>query len=130
MSNKKAGSKASFSFRTWNKILPFVKKYYKHLGLSAVMLFLCAIVDIVIPLFQRYAIDNFIIAQDMSTVSVFSASYIAMIAFQAFTVVVFCRIAITVEMRLGRDMKHAAFRHLQNLSLSYYNTTPDRKSVV
>ena len=50
----------SFDIRSWKKLLPFLRPYR---GLIAVVLALnvvCAVIDIALPLFQRYAINAFI----------------------------------------------------------------------
>ena len=39
-------------------------------------------------------------------------------------VILFTRRSMFIEMSLGKDLKRAQFVHLQNLSFSYYNTTP------
>ncbi|NCB04379.1 MAG: ABC transporter ATP-binding protein, partial [Clostridia bacterium] len=39
-------------------------------------------------------------------------------------VVLFSRTCMRIEMKMGRDLKRRAFLHLQELSFSYYNTTP------
>ena len=43
---------------------------------------------------------------------------------QTIGTMIFARIALKVEMYLGRDLKKKLFVHLQTLSFSYYNTTP------
>ena len=56
----------SFDIRSWKKLLPFLRPYR---GLIAVVLALnvvCAVIDIALPLFQRYAINAFIETGDVS----------------------------------------------------------------
>ena len=83
-----------------------------------------ALIDIVMPLFQRYAIDNFIEAETTDHLWAFGLTYGAVILVQALGVVIFASKAMYVEMSLGRDLKRACFVHLQTLSFSYYNVTP------
>ena len=114
----------SFDIRSWKKLLPFLRPYR---GLAAVVLALnvfCAVVDIALPLFQRYAIDEFIETGDVSGLPGFALFYGCVIGLQALTVILFTRRSMRIEMQLGRDMKRACFVHLQTLSLSYYNVTP------
>ena len=75
------------------------------------------------PLFQQFAINNFI---KMDTTEEFGFLAWSMVChhFADDFVVLFTRRSMKVEMRLGRDMKRACFVHLQQLSLSYYNVTP------
>ena len=114
----------AFDIKIWEKVLPFVKPFRKMLLMIIFMNLLCAIIDIALPLFQRYAIDHFIEAGTTQGLWVFAAVYIAVITLQMLAVIAFTRGNVRVEMRLGRDMKRACFVHLQQLSFSYYNVTP------
>ena len=114
----------SFDIRSWKKLLPFLRPYR---GLIAVVLALnvvCALIDIALPLFQRYAIDEFIETGDASGLPGFALLYGCVIGIQALSVILFARRSMRIEMQIGRDMKRACFVHLQTLSLSYYNVTP------
>lgn len=114
----------SFDIRIWKKVLPFVKPFRAMLIMVIVMNLFCALIDIALPLFQRYAIDHFIEAGTTAGIWQFAAAYAAVVALQALTVIAFTRGNVRIEMRLGRDMKRACFVHLQKLSFSYYNVTP------
>ena len=114
----------AFDIKIWKKVLPFVKAFRKMLLMIIFMNLLCAMIDIALPLFQRYAIDHFIEAGTTQGLWVFAAVYIAVITLQMLAVIAFTRGNVRVEMRLGRDMKRACFVHLQQLSFSYYNVTP------
>lgn len=114
----------SFDIRSWKKLLPFLNPYR---GLIAAVLGLnvvCAVIDIALPLFQRYAIDAFIQTGDLTGLPGFAVLYGAIITLQALAVILFTRRSMRIEMQIGRDMKRACFVHLQTLSLSYYNVTP------
>lgn len=114
----------AFDIKIWEKVLPFVKPFRKMLLMIIFMNLLCAMIDIALPLFQRYAIDHFIEAGTTQGLWAFAAVYIAVITLQMLAVIAFTRGNVRVEMRLGRDMKRACFVHLQQLSFSYYNVTP------
>jgi len=93
------------------------------LGIVIFML-ISAFIDVLMPLFQRYAVNNFIILRTTEGLNKFIFIYATSLIIQVLTVVVFARLAIIVEMRMGFDLREAIFTHLQKLSLSYYNTTP------
>lgn len=114
----------SFDLRVWKGLLPYLKPYRGTLTVIFVFIFLCALVDIALPLFQRYAIDTFIERGTVEGMVGFGIAYFITIAAQALFVVAFTRAAMKLEMRFGRDMKKACFTHLQTLSFSYYNVTP------
>ena len=48
-----------FSFRIWMKLFPFFKPYKKFFAITLGLNILLAGVDILVPLFQSYAIDTF-----------------------------------------------------------------------
>ena len=72
---------------------------------------LCALVDVAIPLFQRYAIRNFIQADSLRGIVPFSLVYLLVILLQALSVVAFARNSMTIEMNMGRDMRRTLFHH-------------------
>ena len=47
-----------FSIRTWAKMLPFFRPYRKYFGISFCLNIFLAGVDVVVPLFQSFAIDR------------------------------------------------------------------------
>ena len=83
-----------------------------------------ALMDLSIPLFQKYAVDNFIAKSTTEGLTAFIGAYGAVLTVMALSVTLFIRLAIVVEMHIGMDLRKEIFEHLQNLSLSYYNTTP------
>ena len=114
----------SFDYAIWKRIFPFLKPYKKTVVMILVMNFFCSLIDIVLPLFQRFAINHFIEGNTLSGIGVFAVVYIAAIALQGASVIAFTRGSMRIEMSLGKDMKRALFVHLQTLSFSYYNVTP------
>lgn len=113
-----------FSFRTWAKILPFFRPYRRYFAITMGLNILLAGIDVIVPLFQSYAIDRFITADTLSGLGVFAAVYAAVILLQTCSVYWSVRAATIIEMNVGKDLKWAQFEHLQTLSFSYYNTTP------
>ncbi len=113
-----------FSLKTWAKMLPFFKVYKGLFVLNICLNLILAGIDVLVPLFQSYAIDRFIAADTLKGISSFAWIYVAMIASQAIIVYIFVHIATKIEMNVGKDLKRAQFEHLQTLSFSYYNTTP------
>ncbi len=113
-----------FSFRIWAKMFPFFKPYKKFFCITMGLNIFLAGVDILVPLFQSYAIDHFITENTLKGLERFTLVYVLMIVFQTVSVYWSVHAATTIEMNLGRDLKEAQFSHLQTLSFSYYNTTP------
>lgn len=116
--------RAPFNIKVWGKLVPFFKPHAKYMTMIFIFALLCAGVDIVYPLLQKYAIDKFIVPSTTDGIWGFVWLYFGALALQTVSVIMFCRAAITVEMEVGRGLKRAAFVHLQKLGFSYYNTTP------
>ena len=81
-------------------------------------------VDVLLPIFQRYAVDHFIEQRSLAGFQTFIAGYVVVIVLQVLSFVFYTLSAMKMEMHMGRDLKKACFVHLQTLSFSYYNVTP------
>lgn len=114
----------NFDIRIWKRVLVFLKPFKKTVAIILIFNLVCSLVDIALPLFQRYAIDNFIEKQSLSGIWGFGLLYLIVVAFQFLSVVLFTRGSATLEMSVSKTMKRACFVHLQKLSFSYYNVTP------
>jgi len=115
---------SSFNIKPWLKLRRFFKPYTKKLIGLTILMFVTALMDLSIPLFQKYAVDSFIAKNTMEGLNSFIGVYAAVLITMALAVTLFIRLAIVVEMHIGMDLRKEIFEHLQNLSLSYYNTTP------
>ncbi len=104
-----------------NKLLPFLKPYRVTIVSMITLGFAGGLMDIVIPLFQEYAIDNFIARQTVSAMGSFVAAYVTVLLFQVIANGISAYQACQVEMYVGRDMKRQSFNHLQTLAFSYFN---------
>ncbi len=114
----------SFDWAIWKRLLPILGRYKKFIAGMVLINSLTAVVDVILPLFQKYAIGHFIEEGTLDGLPIYAAAYLAAIVMQTLMVVGFARRAMYVEMYLGRDMRRDLFRHLQTLSLSFYNVTP------
>lgn len=108
------------SFATLGRFLKVHKKLWIimlicELGISAL--------SIIAPLFQRYAIDNFIAGNTLSGLAPFIAAYCALIVASSAFQYIETRGGMNLEMFLLRDMRRAAFNHIQTLSVSFFNVT-------
>ncbi len=104
-----------------NKLLPYLKPYRRIIICMIFLGLTGGLVDIVLPLFQRYALNQFIAAGTLTTLGSFIAAYIMVLAFQVVANTISAYQACQIEMYVGRDMKRASFDHLQTLAFSYYN---------
>lgn len=114
----------SFQLSTWKRLLPFLKPYRWLMLLLILTNIIISVVDVLLPLFQRYAVDHFIEQQSLAGFQRFIAGYVVVIVLQVLSFVFYTLSAMKMEMHMGRDLKKACFVHLQTLSFSYYNVTP------
>lgn len=114
----------SFDLRTWKELLPYIKAYRGSFAMVVLFIILCAVIDILFPLLQSYAIDAYIETGSTQGIGGFAVAYGLIAALQSVFVVIFTRRSMKIEMSFGRDLKRSLFMHLQTLSLSYYNVTP------
>ena len=110
-----------FSPAVWKKMLPFVKPYLRTLAWVFAIMVVLAGIDIAIPLFLRYAVDHFVVPGTTQGLGGFLALFACLLVLAGVLVVFMGRGGMYVEMSLGKDLKRAAFLHLQTLGLTYYN---------
>ncbi len=113
-----------FSFRLWLRLSPFIKPYSKQLITVGFLMIISALIDASIPLFQKYALDNFIAKNTLDGMIPFAGLYLGIIIFQIWVILVFSIKTMFVDLSVSKDMKRACFIKLQELSFTYYNTTP------
>ena len=112
------------SLRTWGKLLPFLKPYSRQMALILVTMLISAGIDISYSLLSGYAVDRFVTPRTTQGIGWFALGYFAVVLCQMVCTLIFARVALRVEMYLGRDLKKKLFTHLQTLSFSYYNVNP------
>ena len=119
--NNASENQSSLKFFGIGKMLPFLKKYR---GMMLTMV-LCGIagsvIDIGTPLLQRYALNHFVGLGTLDTLALFVLLYVFVIVFAGASNFISAKNALWLEVRLDRDLRNAAFEHLQTLSFSYYS---------
>ena len=103
------------------RILPFLRKVRKLIFVMILFGLIGSLTDIIIPLFQRYALDHFIGKGTFGTIVPFLILYAATILIAAGSNYISCAQATIIEMRVNRELRKTGFEHLQNLSFSYFN---------
>ncbi len=103
------------------KILPFLKKVRGMILCMVALGLVSSCVDIVLPLFQRYALNHFIGEKTFDTIVIFIVLYVLTLLCAAVVNYISCAQATIVEMRVSRELRQRGFDHLQTLSFSYFN---------
>ncbi len=103
------------------KVLPYLKNYKKPLFFMVLGSLVGSLVDTGVPLFQRYALNHFIGEGTLDTIVLFVILYLTLICGGALFNYVSAMYSMKIEVGVDRDLRNAAFTHLQTLSFSYYN---------
>ena len=103
------------------KLLPFLKPYRTRIVRMVVLGAVVSGIDALYPLFNRYALDRFVGGRTLAGLPLFLLSYLAVLVSQALISYKSLRDCGSVEMHVNRDLRGAAFNHLQTLSFSYFN---------
>ena len=103
------------------KLFPYLKPYKGILISMIITTLLCCVIDIILPLFQRYALNYFIEANTLKNLKWFIIAYAVVLIAQVITSLICTYQACQIEMYVGRDMKRESFNHLQTLAFSYFN---------
>ena len=102
-------------------LMPYMKPYGRLILWMITMAFYGSAMDAVIPLFQQYAIDNYIAGSTLRGIGWFLAAYVFIILTQTASNYISAFGACKLELSVGRDLKRESFNHLQTLSFSYFN---------
>ena len=103
------------------KLFPYVEHYAPHLLAIVFFGLMGSVVDVSLPLFQRYAINHYIGEKTLDTLAIFIVLYVSCLVFSAFMNYQATFRASCVEVWIGRDLRNMGFNHLQTLSFSYFN---------
>lgn len=104
------------------KLLPYVRPYKKIIVQMVTLGMLSSLADSAYPLFNQYAINNFIGQGTLKGLPVFIAFYVIVLTLQTIDNYITVAMCGKVEMSVNRDLRNASFSHLQELSLFYFNT--------
>ncbi len=113
--------KRSLKFFGIGKIIPYMKKYRAVMFAMVACGLMSTGVDLLVPQFQRYALNHFIGEGTLDTLPLFIILYLIIIGLTGFLNYTSCKHAMSTEVRVNRDLRNAAFSHLQTLSFSYFN---------
>ena len=103
------------------RLLPYLQPYKKTMALMLILGILSSAAMGAYPLFNRYALDHFIMGETLQGLPVFILLYLMTLLFQVVIDVLTLFRACRLEILIGRDLKNAAFSHLQTLSFSFFN---------
>ena len=103
------------------RIWPMIREYRPMFIRMLIMGFILTSVDAIYPLFNRYALDNFVGKQSLQGLVPFILVYILVIVGQSVMNFINVYDCGKIEMHTNRILRNRAFNHLQTLSFSYFN---------
>ena len=80
-----------------------------------------SVVDIGVPVFQRYALNRFVGQGTLQGLPAYLLVYVGVILLSAVLNYISCIYGMKIEVGVDMDLRNEAFSHLQTLSFSYYN---------
>ncbi len=118
---RKTGEQSRLPFFGIGRILPVIKPYGFTICVMMLLGLLTSLADSVFPLFNRYAIDHFIAEKTLAGLGSFLGLYVLVLLVQVVSNLISMILSGRVEVSINRDLRNAAFDHLQTLSFSYFN---------
>ncbi|MBQ6589184.1 MAG: ABC transporter ATP-binding protein [Butyrivibrio sp.] len=103
------------------RLYPYIKQYIPKIIFMIFLGVLSSLADSLFPIFNQYAIDNFVGKKTLEGLSVFIILYVAVLVLQVVDNFICCYLCGQVELSVDRDLRNAAFSHLQTLSFAYFN---------
>ncbi len=104
-----------------DRVIPFMKPVRKLVLVMILFGLAGSATDIIIPMFQQYALDNFIVPGTLDNLAIFVVLYVLTILVAAGSNYISCALATIIEVRVHRQLRQVGFEHLQTLSFSYFN---------
>jgi len=103
------------------KLLPFVRPYRKQIITMMILGAMVSMIDSFVPLFNRYAINNFIAKGMTRGMHIFALVYALTLLAKLIMDFTSAYLVGKTEMSVDKDLRNASFNHLQELSFSYFN---------
>ena len=103
------------------KLIPYIRPYVPIIISMTGLGIAGSFIDSVYPLFNRYALDNFVAKNALEHLTGYIILYVLVVLLQVIINFVACYLCGKVEMSVDRDLRNAAFNHLQELSFAYFN---------
>lgn len=98
------------------------RPYRKRMVIMIAAGFYCSACDSIFPLFHRYALDHFVALKTLDTMKLFILLYALVLVTQLAGTYISATLCGIIEVSVNRDLRDSSFRHIQELSLSYFNS--------
>ena len=99
-----------FDLSLWKKLLHIAKPFHKNLYAIAALMSISAIIDVLLPMMNSYAIDNIIGQQNMAKLPAFVAVYVGLVGLQVVDIFLTCGRAAMWKRGYATPSASRAFR--------------------
>ncbi len=110
--------------KVWRRLFSFVMPYRRLLLTLILQMVFIGMLEAVIPLFSRYAIDQIALTGQTQRLIPFAVVALAAITLQAVNIRFMILTAGKIECHVPYDIRNKAFERLQAMPLAYYDQTP------
>lgn len=108
----------------WKKLFRLLMEHKRYVVLLIIANLSLAVTDIILPIFNRYAINTYVDAHTSpDTLPMFMLVYLAIIVMQCLCVFLFCMYAARVESDFAYNLRKKCFTKLQELSFAFFDRT-------
>ncbi len=117
-------SNEGLNLSMWKKIFGIFKPYFKYILILMFLNTLIALSDVILPILNKNALDNFVGNTNENEIINFALIYLLIIVLTTLCHIFYFKVAAKTEMGFSYDLRKELFVKLQNLSFSYYDVTP------
>ncbi|MEA4890623.1 MAG: ABC transporter ATP-binding protein [Clostridiaceae bacterium] len=110
--------------KVWQRLFQFTRPYRRNLIILVIQMVFVGLMDAVLPLFNRFAIDSIALPGRLDLLLPFGLVALVVVTLQAINVRFMIATAGKLECHIPYDIRRAAFAKLQTMPLSYYDNTP------
>lgn len=115
---------SNLDLKVWSALMKFTKNCKKQVFWLSFDNIVYSFISAFIPLMTKYAIDVFVEQRDLSTFIPFIVIYVVLICICGILTYKVIDHSAYVEVNMVHDIREAGFKNIQNLSFSYFDTTP------
>ena len=102
------------------RLLKYIKPYLKRMALAIICIILAASANLYVPWILRDIIDQVLASKDMAKLNVIAAGIVVVFFLRAIFLFGQTYLMSFIGQRIIIDIREAVYRHMQRLSLSYY----------
>ena len=103
------------------KILKYAKPYRWKILIMVILGVLSSLIDSIYPLFNQHILNHNLAEHTADTLPMIGIGYFLVLAFQVWDNYYSAYMCSRMELWMNRDLRNAAFNHLQTLTFDYFN---------